>query len=257
MAASRALGHGCSLPRGIPVRGGAAARSAAPPAPSRGGPDGGRSPGLGHRAPRPRRVRTGRRRRPAPSAPIRAPPRPAWLTEEPALGEVAAGLAHHAQVLGGLHALGHRPDARACGSARRSRPAPPRSPRPRPARRRSAATGRSSASRWAARTAGASEDQPVPKSSIATRTPKLRSTVSWSSARVGSSATLVSVNSRTSWSGGSPESRRATRTSLTSVSAEKCRALTLTDIRSGRPSAAHSAALRVVSRSSQRVIGMT
>ena len=97
----------------------------------------------------------------------------------------------------------------------------------------------------------------MPKSSMATRTPKLRSTVSWSSARVGSSATLVSVSSRTSWSGGRPESRSATRTSRTSVSAEKCRALTLTDMRSGRPCAAHSAALRVVSRSSQRVIGMT
>ena len=97
----------------------------------------------------------------------------------------------------------------------------------------------------------------MPKSSMATRTPKLRSTVSWSSARVGSSATLVSVSSRTSWSGGSPESRSATRTSRTRVSAEKCRALTLTDMRSGSPWAAHSAALRVVSRSSQRVIGMT
>ena len=97
----------------------------------------------------------------------------------------------------------------------------------------------------------------MPKSSIATRTPKLRSTVSWSSARVGSSATLVSVSSSTSWSGGRPDSRSATRTSRTSVSAEKCRALTFTDMRSGSPCAAHSAALRVVSRSSQRVIGMT
>ena len=68
---------------------------------------------------------------------------------------------------------------------------------------------------------------------------------------------LVSVSSSTSWSGGSPESRSATRTSRTSVSAAKCRALTLTDIRSGRPWRPTPPARRVVSRSSHRVIGMT